>query len=78
MTYLSELFLETLDGDYSKESVNRAVMACNAEYELRTTEVPKKELKDFWEVYREFDNFRSEDPAPLIVVSCRAYGAAET
>lgn len=47
MTYLNELFLDTLGCDYSKESVYRAVMACNAEYEPRMTEVSGKELRDF-------------------------------
>ena len=72
MTYLNELFLDTLGCDYSKESVYRAVMACNAEYEPRMTEVSGKELRDFWEVYREFDEGGPNAIAPLIIASCRA------
>lgn len=72
MMYLSELFLDTLGSDYSKESVTRAVLACNAEYESRMTEVSGKELRDFWEVYREFDEGGPNAIAPLIIASCRA------
>lgn len=72
MSYLSELFLDTLGSDYSRESVNCAVMACNAEYETRMTEVPGKELRDFWEVYREFDEGGPNVIAPLIIASCRS------
>lgn len=77
--YLSELFLDNLDGDFSHDAVLRALGKCNDEICMRigaypcargrinnffnrekpTKNLPKQirqELKDFWDVYSEFDS----------------------
>lgn len=72
MPCLSELFLDSLGSDYSMGSVTSAVMTCNAEYESRMTGISVKELRDFWEVHREFDEGGSNAIAPLIISSSRA------
>ena len=71
-TYLSELFLENLNGDFSRLAVLRALEKCNDEVlkrmgtypctkwaEKQTKKLSKQimqELVDFWDVYGEFDN----------------------
>lgn len=62
--YLSEVFLETLDENFTKESVLRAVEACEREFNSRSEDLEQaashKELLDFWDVYREFDELFQE------------------
>ena len=52
--YLSELFLEEVDRDYSADSIKNAVKICDDEVKVRSEELPIAELLDFWDVYKEF------------------------
>lgn len=64
--YLSGLFLEKLAEEFTKESVKRALNACEEEFRGRmadrevTLEV-RTELMDFWDAYQEFDELFSEE-----------------
>lgn len=72
MTYLSELFLETLEANKSFEhpSVAKAVEICNAEYLLRKDQqLGEYELRDFLDVFLDFfDDFTNSRLA--IVLDC--------
>lgn len=66
MAYLSELFLHTLGTDFSHESVTKAILACDKEYQQREN-VSEDELYDFIDVYFEFhEDFRDTD-VPLLL-----------
>lgn len=45
--YLSELFLDTIGNDFSKESLHHALTVCDTEYKSR--KVSERELIDFYD-----------------------------
>lgn len=59
--YLSELFLQQLDGDFSMKSVEHALGKCDEEFRSRTEAVSVDEMRAFWDVYKEFDSELCED-----------------
>lgn len=69
MTYLSELFIDTLASDYSDKSVEQAVITCDEEFTSRGSFVTKTEICDFWDVYREFDDEYTGKLVPLLIVA---------
>lgn len=73
--YLSELFLKELDEECSIESVMNALCSCEQEFRTRIVLSEKdgneikgqrkaelmEELRDFWDVYKEFDSYIEQD-----------------
>lgn len=68
MKYLSELFLDTINNNYSKRSVRNAIIVCYNEYCSRTVE--QDELRAFLDVVREFDFSEPEPEKYTCLVHC--------
>lgn len=52
--YLSELFLDVIGEDFSKNSLQHTLTVCDKEYKSR--KVSERELIDFYDVVKEFLN----------------------
>lgn len=68
MTYLSELFLDELGEDFSRQSVQNALEICNEEYLSRPKDnVSETELRDLMDCYFEFSGLFPKLDLPLLV-----------
>lgn len=82
--YLSELFLEKLDKDYTKKSVLNAVISCNQEFMEKVNLIGNEgkisfkdmilnrneqaELLDFIDVFREFQDVLSNEETDELII----------
>ncbi len=69
MTYLSELFLQLIDEDFSSDSLTRAVEGCNQEYESRKGSVDVDEFRAFWDVFVDSLSDYKGEPLPLLTAA---------
>lgn len=77
--YLSELFLQQLDGDFSTESVMKALNKCDEELKSRMCVSAEDaysidEMRAFWDVYKEFDSELGEERMASVEILSLARG----
>lgn len=68
MKYLSELFLDNLNNDFSKKSVNNAIKICYNEYNSRI--ISSEELRDFLDVTKEFIHKNTKSDKYVYMINC--------
>ena len=56
MSYLSEVFLREAGMTASEENIRKGLEACEKEFEKRNCQCDEQELRDLWDVAREFED----------------------
>lgn len=70
MSYLSEVFLSEAGMTASIENIRKGLEACEQEFEKRNCKCDEQELRDLWDVAREFEDESFEKYEVLKACKC--------
>lgn len=82
MSYLSEVFLREAGMAVSEEKIRKGLEACEQEFEKRNFQCDEQELRDLWDVAREFEDVSFEKYEVLkackrVYEKCRGKGKGD-